>query len=345
MSFTLGELAESVGGRVRGEADRKIDAVRALDRAGSTDLSFLTHGRYREQARESAAGAILTGPGNEDLSQDLLIAENPYLALARVLERFEEGTAEPAAIHPTAAIAPGAEVAPSASVGAYAVVGDGTRVGNGARLGAHVVVGRDCRVGDDSVLHAGAVLYDRTQVGARCIVHSGAVLGADGFGYARSDAGAVKIPHRGRVVLEDDVEVGANSTIDRAMLEETRIGQGTKIDDLVMVGHNVTIGPGSTLVAQSGIAGSARLGRGVTVAAQSGAAGHLVVGDGAMIAAKSAAFKDIPAGEKQAGVPATDLGAWRRQQAIVARLPELLKRIRELEKAVGVAPRGGQEDE
>jgi UDP-3-O-[3-hydroxymyristoyl] glucosamine N-acyltransferase len=232
---------------------------------------------------------------------------------------------------------------PTAHVGPLAVIGDRSRIEAGAVVSALAVVGMDCRLGERSVLHPHAVLYDRTEVGRECVIHAGVVVGSDGFGYATHDGVHVKVPQVGKVVIEDGVEIGANSAIDRAMLEETRIGAGSKIDNLVQVGHNVRIGRGCILVSQVGIAGSTALGDYVVVAGQAGVAGHLRIGKGARITAKSAVFKDVAAGAQVAGVPAVDAGKWRRQQALLQRLEELQSRVRALERRLGEARAEGEE--
>jgi UDP-3-O-[3-hydroxymyristoyl] glucosamine N-acyltransferase len=329
--FTLGELAALVEGRVRGNPQRRVAAIRSLAAAGPDDLSFLTSAVYREEARASRAGALLVGREEPDLAQDLLICAEPAWALGELLRRFHAVEPPPAGIHPTAVIAATAVVDPAASLGPYVVVGEDSRVDAGAVLHAGVVVGRGCRVGAGSVLHPRVVLYDSTELGERVIVHAGAVLGADGFGYAARGGALVKVPQVGRVVVEDDVEIGANSAVDRATLEETRIGAGSKLDNLVQVGHNVRLGRGCVLSGQSGIAGSARLGNGVVLAGQAGVSGHIELGDGVQVAAKSAVLQSVPAGAKVAGIPAVALAEWRRQAARLGRLGELFRRVRRLE--------------
>ena len=212
------------------------------------------------------------------------------------------------------------------------MVGAGSSIETHARLFPHVVVGRDCRIGSGSILYPQVVLYDRTEVGKRCILHSGVVLGSDGFGYAQHQGEHVKLSHVGRVVVEDDVEIGANSAVDRALLEETRLGRGSKIDNLVQVGHNVRLGQGCLLISQSGISGSTRLGNGVVLAGQSGVSGHLELGDGVQVTGKSAVFRSVPAGQKVAGIPAARALRWHRQQALVGRLEELNRRLKKVEQ-------------
>jgi UDP-3-O-[3-hydroxymyristoyl] glucosamine N-acyltransferase len=332
VTATLAELAALVDGRVRGNPERRVHAVRPLGAAGPGDLSFLTSSRYRDEARGSRAGALLVGR-EEDLPHDLLICPDPSWALGEVLRKFHPAPAASPGIHSTAVVAASATIDRRASLGPHVVVGEGSRVEAGAVLHAGVVVGARCRIGVDSVLYPRAVLYDDTELGARVIVHAGAVLGADGFGFAPHGGTIAKVPQVGRVVVEDDVEIGANSTVDRATLEETRIGAGSKLDNLVQVGHNVRLGKGCVLCGQAGIAGSARLGDGVVVAGQAGVAGHLEIGDGAQVAAKAAVLESAPAGAKLGGIPAIPLAEWRRQVQWLRKLGELARRLRRLERA------------
>jgi UDP-3-O-[3-hydroxymyristoyl] glucosamine N-acyltransferase len=334
---TLGELAELVGGRVRGDSARVVRGVRPLGAAGPDELSFLTSAKYRDEARTSRAGALLVGKEEAGLPHDQLVCVEAPWALGEMLRHFHPLTAAAPGVHATAVVAATATVDPTASVGPQAVVGERSRIEAGAVLHAGVVVGARCRVGPSSVIHPRAVLYDDTELGARVTVHAGAVLGADGFGYAQRGGVLVKVPQVGRVVVEDDVEIGANSTIDRATLEETRIGAGSKLDNLVQVGHNVRLGRSCVLCGQAGIAGSTRLGDGVVLAGQAGVGGHLELGDGVQVAAKSAALQSAPAGSKLAGVPAVPLGQWRRQVTLLSRLGDFARRLRRLEKSSGQA--------
>jgi UDP-3-O-[3-hydroxymyristoyl] glucosamine N-acyltransferase len=340
VGYRLAELAELVGGRVEGNPDRVVEAVRSLEAAGPRDLSFLKDPRYRGQAASSNAGALLVGPSLADaaaLGRDLLVVDDPSYALARLLAALHPDERRPPGIHPTAILEPGCEVHPEAHVGPYAVIGAGSRIGAGAAVLAFVAVGRGCAVGEGTVLHPHAVLYDGTAVGVGCIVHAGVVLGADGFGYATHGGVHHKVPQVGRVVLEEEVEVGANTTIDRATLGETRIGAGTKIDNLVQVGHNVQVGRHCILCGQAGIAGSTRLGNGVVLAGQSGVSGHIELGDGAQVAAKSAALSSVAPRTVVAGIPAIELRKWRRQAALLSRLEEMSRRLRAVEKRLGAA--------
>jgi UDP-3-O-[3-hydroxymyristoyl] glucosamine N-acyltransferase len=346
VAYRLAELAELVGGRIEGDPDREVEAVRTLDTAGPRDLSFLTSPKYRERAVASGAGALLVGKGVSPagLDRDLLVVDDPSFALSRLIALFHPAESREPGIHPTAVLEPGAEVDPTAHVGPYAVIGAGSRIGPGAAIHALAVVGRGCVVGPRAVLYPHAVLYDGTEVGAGSLVHAGAVLGSDGFGYATSRGAHHKVPQVGRVVVEEDVEIGANSTIDRAMLGETRIGAGTKIDNLVQVGHNVEVGRHCILCGQAGIAGSTRLGDYVVLAGQAGVAGHIQLGDGAQVAAKSAALTSVEPKTQVAGIPAIPLRKWRRQAVSLSRLSTMNRRLKALEKRLGVQADEGDEE-
>jgi UDP-3-O-[3-hydroxymyristoyl] glucosamine N-acyltransferase len=331
----LGELAARVGGRVAGDPERVLHGLRALPAAGPEHLSFFTDAALRREAAASAAGAILTGPATSGLRQDLLVVDDPGLALTELLRLFHPEPAARPGVHPTAVVGAGARVAASASIAAYVVLGEGCEVGDDAVLHPFVCVGASARIGRGAVLHPHAVLYPRSIVGERAVLHAGAVVGADGFGYIARGGRHVKVPQVGAAVLEDEVEVGANSTIDRATLEETRVGAGTKIDNLVQVGHNVRIGRGSILCGQVGIAGSASIGEGVVLAGQAGVSNRVDIGDGARVAGKSAVFDDVAPGAQVAGIPAIEASRWRRQVAILARLPEIRRRLAALERGPG----------
>jgi len=338
--WRLEDLARAVGGRVRGDPDRRVRGVATLEDARGDELSFFTNPRYRGAAEASRAGAILVGANVRLEDRDLIEAAEPYLALAGILERLHPPRRPAPGVAREAYVASSARLGAEVSIGPFAVIGEEARLGDRAVVGPGAVVGDGCELGDDAVLRPGAVLYPGTRVGARCLIHAGVVLGADGFGFATSRGVHRKVPQLGRVVVEDDVEIGANSAVDRAMLGETRIGRGTKIDDLVMVAHGVTIGPDGLFAAQSGIAGSTRIGKGATFAGQSGAAGHLRIGDGAVIAAKSAVFADVGDRAVVAGIPAIDHRAWKRAQAQAKALPELRARVRALETRIAALEAG-----
>ena|GEM_PF-2683 len=343
MAHRLAELAELISGRVEGDPERTVEAIRALEAAGPGDLSFVTLARHRARALESAAGALLVGEelaaalagggsSREGRGADLLVVPDAGYALVKLLELFHPATVHAAGTHPTAIVGAGAVVDPTAHLGPYAVIGAGSRIGAGAAVLAHAVVGSGCAIGERALIHPHAVLYDRTEVGAGCIVHSGVVLGGDGFGYATRGGVHHKLPQVGRVVLEDEVEIGPNTTIDRAALGETRIGAGTKIDNQVMLGHNVQVGRGSLLCAKVGIAGSTRIGDGVVLGARVGAVDHVEIGDRVQAAAGTDIFASVPAGSVIGGSPAHEVGRWRRQLVLLWKLEEMFRRLRALER-------------
>jgi UDP-3-O-[3-hydroxymyristoyl] glucosamine N-acyltransferase len=355
VAHRLAELAELVSGRVEGDPDRTVEAIRALEAAGPGDLSFVTLARHRARALASSASALLVGEDvaaalggdrQEGRGADLLVVADAGLALARLLALFHPEPERLAGIHPTAVVEEGAVVDPGAHLGPYVVIGAGSRIGAGAAVLSHAVVGSGCTIGERALVHPHAVLYDRTEVGAGCIVHSGVVLGGDGFGYATRGGVHHKLPQVGRVVLEDEVEVGANTTIDRATLGETRVGAGTKIDNQVMLGHNVQVGRRSLLCAQVGIAGSTRIGDGVVLGARVGAVDHVEIGDRVQAAAGTDVFESLPAGAVVGGSPAHPVGRWRRQMVLLWKLEEMFRRLRALERRpAGTSRRDAVSDE
>lgn len=332
--YSLAELARRVGGEVRGNPSRTVRGIAPLDEAGPDELSFLTHPRYRQTACTSAAGAILVGPGSALGDRDLLEAAEPYMALATLMHLFFPAIPARPGVSPDARLGQRVELGADVHVGPFAVIGDDVVLGDRAVVGAGSVIGAGCRIGSAAELKPRVVLYPGVWLGAGCLVHAGVVLGADGFGFATSGGRQYKLPQAGRVVVEDDVEIGANSTVDRAMLGETRIGRGSKLDDLVLIAHGVRIGEDSLLAGQAGVAGSSRLGARTRLAGQVGVAGHLDLGDGVTVAAKSAVFDDVPAGAMVSGVPAFDHRGWRRSQVLFRRLPELAREVRELRERV-----------
>ena len=329
---TLGELAGLVAGRLEGDPAVAIRGVASLEAAGPDDVSFVTGPRHRAAAEQSRAAAFLIPADLELPGRPVIRVAHPLRAVARLLAVFHPAPAPAPGIHPTAVIADSARVAADATVMAHVVVGAGCVVESRAVLHPHVVLGERCRVGEDSVLHAHVVLREDVQVGRRVVIHAGAVLGADGFGYVFDGAHHQKIPQVGRVVVEDDVEIGANVTVDRATLGATVIGRGTKIDNLVQIGHNTVVGADSLIVAQTGISGSCRLGSRVVLAGQVGVADHVTIGDGAQVGAQSGVHRDVPAGASVLGSPAGPAGEARRAMMAFPRLPGLLRTVRALER-------------
>ncbi|MEM8961763.1 MAG: UDP-3-O-(3-hydroxymyristoyl)glucosamine N-acyltransferase [Acidobacteriota bacterium] len=352
MVWRLNELAERVGATVIGDGSITVGRIRALDRATDEDLSFCSRPAFRQAALDSRAAALVVSPNlvQELSGRTLLVAAQPQVTLAALLELMHPAPSFAPGVHPTAVIGARVELGEGVHVGPYAVVDDDTSIGDHAVIRAHVVIGPRCRLGRRVHLHPHVVLYDETELGDDVILHAGTVLGADGFGYAsRPDGVHVKVPQVGRTVIEDDVEIGALSSIDRAALEETRVGAGTKIDNHVQVGHNVALGRGCILCGQVGIGGSAKVGDYTVIGGQSGVVDHLTVGPRTQVASKSAVQSDTPtAGRVLGGVPATDLATWRRQVVAVAKAPELGRRVRALEKRLaaleGDSKAGDEED-
>ena len=328
----LGELAERLGCRLEGDGGLEINAVRGLEDAGPRDLGFVAQERYLSRLQASAAGAVILAEGWPPVDRPALRAPNPVLAFARALTLLHPLSNPAPGIHPTAVVAPDARVAPDASVGPLTVLGRGVEVGAGTTLDAHVSVGAGVRIGAGCRIFPQVVLRDGVLLGDRVIVHSGTVIGADGFGFVRDGQRHVKIPQIGRVVIEDDVEIGANVAIDRATLGETRIGRGTKIDNLVHIAHNVRVGADTVIAGQSGIAGSSGIGSRVTLAGQVGVVDHVEIGDDVIVGAQAGVTKDIPAGSVMLGSPAIAHGEFKRQLVSVARLPEMRKLLRSLEE-------------
>jgi UDP-3-O-[3-hydroxymyristoyl] glucosamine N-acyltransferase len=336
---SLGELARLVGGDLEGDPSLEIRGFASLESAGAGDLSFVVADRHLTAARQSAASALIAPPGLDLGGRPAIRVPQPYAAIAMVLPVFFPEPVLAPGVHPTALVADSARVSGTATVGAFTLVGERSVVEAGAVLHPHVFVGPDCRVGEGSVLHPHVVLRVRVELGRRVTVHPGSVLGADGFGYVWDGQAHRKIPQVGRVVVEDDVEIGSNVTVDRATLGETVIGRGTKIDNLVQIGHNTVVGAGTVIVAQAGVAGSCRIGHGVVLAGQAGIADHVTVGDGARIGSQAGVHRDVPAGAGMIGTPAMPGGAGLRALAAIGRLPEILQDVRALGRRLSVLER------
>jgi len=332
------EIAELVTGEVAGDregGDPEVLGVAPLDRAEPTDLSFLAHPGYLRYVDDSCARVILVSrelAGRCGVDRVRIIVSDVHRALASVLAVMYPAAEPQTGIHPTAVIGAGTQLGSDVWIGPYTVVGRDGEIGDRVRIGAHCVTGAGCVLAADAVLFPHVTLYDGVRIGARSVLHTGVRVGVDGFGYALVDGKHRKVPQVGGCVIGDDVEIGANTTIDRGSVGNTEIGDGVKIDNLVHIAHNVRIGANSVIVAQVGIAGSTTIGRYVTLAGQAGIPGHLHIGDGATIAAQAGVFGDVPAGATYSGYPARPHKESLRMQAGLSRLSELTKRVRELER-------------
>jgi UDP-3-O-[3-hydroxymyristoyl] glucosamine N-acyltransferase len=333
-SFRLAELADHLGAEVVGSPAKVVSRARALDHAGADDLSFLHNPKYVGRARSSRAGAILVKHPEQLPGRDLLVVDEPYLAFARALELMHPQWRPEPGLHHSAVIADDAALGEGVSIGPHVTIGDGCRIGSGTRIGAGCVLGLQVEIGDDCYLHPRVVVENGCKIGNRCILQAGVIIGSDGYGFATVDGVHHKVPQIGIVVLEDDVELGANVCVDRGTTGETRVGRGSKVDNLVQIGHNVKIGEGCLLVSQVGLAGSTELGHHVTMAGQSGVAGHLRLGDRVIVGAKSAVYKDLPDGAFVTGIPAQPHREWLKSSANLRRIESLRDRLKELEEAV-----------
>jgi len=341
-TFTLGQVAAAVGGRVLGDASASLTGVQTLDRAAPTDLSWVADGRRERQARESHAGALLVSSEADAGDKPGVLVPSPTLALAIWLELFFPGVPPRSGISKGAHVARSARLGPGVSVAAGATVEEDAVVGARTVLSAGAFVGRRAVVGEECYLHPNASVLERCRIGSRCILQAGAVIGSDGFGYVWDGQRHRKIPQLGIVRIEDDVHVGANTAIDRATLGETVVERGTRIDNLVQIGHNVVVGEHSILCGQAGIAGSARLGRRVTLAGQVGVNDHVTIGDGSVATGQAGVTGNLPAGGIFSGMPAAPHRDFLRRAALIARLPELARRVEEIESRAGGPRKGGK---
>jgi UDP-3-O-[3-hydroxymyristoyl] glucosamine N-acyltransferase len=331
--LTAGVIAEVVGGKLVGDGSVVVTGVAPLDRASPSDLSFLGAAKYASLFASSRAGVVLILPELAEAPGQTparVIVDRPQEALLTLLPRFHRVTAAAPGVHPTSVIGTAARIGAGVSIGAYSVIGDGAEIGNGTVIGPHCVLGSGVRLGEQCQLVASVTVYSGSQIGDRVTLHAGVRIGSDGFGYVQRDGQHVKIPHVGRCLVEDDVEIGANTTIDRGSIDDTVIGAGTKIDNLVQIGHNVRIGKGCLIMGQAGIAGSVRVEDGCMILGQVGISGHNTIGKGARVAAQAGVFGDIPAGETWSGYPARPHKEALRAQAALFKLPSLLRRIERL---------------
>ncbi len=331
-SIKLADLGQQLGADVVGDGQLEICGVRPLDSAGEEHLSFLHNPKYVDEAKSSKAGAILAADPEMLPGRNLLVCPEPYLALAHALEIFHPVASPEPGVHPSAVVADTVSLGEGASVGPLVSIAAGSSIGDRSAVGAGCVLGRSVEIGIDCILHPRVVVEDNCRIGDRCIIHSGTVIGSDGYGFATVAGIHHKVPQVGVVVIEDDVELGANVCVDRAALGETRIGKGTKVDNLVQIAHNVEVGEHCLLVAQTGISGSTRIGHHVVFAGQSGCSGHLNIGNGAVLTARAAAYRDVPDGATVSGAPARPHREWLKANANLQRLDSLREKVKQLEE-------------
>jgi len=339
-SLTLEEIAVLIGGRLHGDGRTSVQGVRSPSEAAVGDLAVLSESRYAADVPDSDASALLV---SEEMDAELdderprVVVPEVRLALAELLDRLAPADPLVPGVHPTAIVAESAELGGDVQIGPYAVIEDGAVLGERVRVGPHAVVGREARVGNDSRLFPHAVVYPRAELGERVVLHAGARVGVDGFGYVPTDEGARKLAHLGRCVIGDDVEIGANTCVDRGSLDRTEIESGVKLDNLVHIAHNVRVGAHTMMAALVGIAGSSRIGKGTLWGGQSGCIDHQVVGDGARMAAKTGVSHHIPPGQTVMSFPSREQREHLRALSGLYRLDELRKRVRALERSSGAA--------
>ncbi len=319
-AVSVGEIVDFVGGECKGDRDQSITAVAPLALAGADQLSFLSNRKYAAELSATRAGAILVPKNLAGDDPRWIRVDDAYFAFARVMTRWFSHRPMPKGVSSNAVVAPSAKLGSNVALGHFAVIGDDVVIGNNVTIFQGVSIEAGSVIGDDCIIYPNVAIYDSTRIGRRCIIHSGVVIGSDGYGFATHGGRHHKIPQIGIVRIEDDVEIGAGSTIDRAALGETVIGEGTKIDNLVQIGHNVKIGKHCLLVSQVGIAGSTELGDYVAVAGQSGFSGHLKIGNRVQVAAKSAVLADVPDDAKVMGSPAVPFTEFARRHAALKKL-------------------------
>lgn len=334
MAIALKEIADRLKGHIIGDEALLIEGVSSIDEAQPGDISFVTHAKYEKRAGATKASVLMTRQAIEGLDKTFLIVEDPYFSFAELLSFFYPPKKKAPGIHPSATMGSGVSLGEGVSIGPSVTVEDGAVIGDGVQIWAGVFVGEGSRIGAETILYPNVTIREGVEIGQRVIIHSGTVIGSDGFGFAFHKGKYKKIPQIGGVIIEDDVEIGANVAIDRAAMGQTVIGHGTKLDNLVQVGHNVKIGNDTILVAQVGISGSVQVGHHVTLAGQVGVAGHITIGDEVVAGAKSGLTKDIPARSRVSGFPAVPHKTWLKTQAESRHLPALRDQVNRLSEKI-----------
>jgi UDP-3-O-[3-hydroxymyristoyl] glucosamine N-acyltransferase len=338
--LTLADLADRLGCRLEGDGAIEITRVAGIEQAGPGDLTFLANSRYAAKLPRTRASAVIADDTVTGAPCAVLRTREPYVAFAEAVAMLSPAVRPPAGISPLAFVDQAAHLGEGVSVAPFVTIAAGARVGARTVLHPHVVIGAEVTIGDDCTIHAHVSIREGVAIGNRVVIQDAAVVGCDGFGFARREDGThQKIPQVGRVAIEDDVEIGAHSAVDRPAVGETRVGAGTKIDNLVQIAHGVRIGRNVLLAAQAGVAGSTVLEDGVIMAGQSGVTGHVRLGRGAVVGAKSAVTKDVPAGHHVAGIPAGDWADWREAVVLVRRLPDLRRAVADLEARLAALER------
>jgi UDP-3-O-[3-hydroxymyristoyl] glucosamine N-acyltransferase len=342
MQKTLGELAQYVGGKVCGDPDIKIKSAATLEQAGKGDISFLANSKYEKLLQTTKASAVVAAKEIK-CSAALLIAEDPYYAFREIVVlMYGQRKHKKTGISSKASIAKSAKIGDDCDIYDFAVVSENVKIGNRCVLYPGVFIGEETEIGDDCILYPNVVIYDRCKIGNRVIIQANAVIGEDGFGFATHKGEHHKIPHIGRTIIEDDVEIGAGCGIERGTLDDTIIGKGSKLGDLVAIGHGTKVGAGCLLVAQVGVAGSTTLGHHCVVGGQTGIVGHIDIGNVVTIAARSAVINNIQDGQTVAGIPAIDAHQAKRAYSLIQYLPEMRQSIRRLEKQIAEKQNDGK---
>ena len=332
----LSRLAEIVGGEVRGPSEGLISGINSLREAGPGEITFLVNPRYAPELEKTRASAVIVGPQAPETSKPVLITANPYLAYARVAAFFAPQPDHPRGVSALAQVGEDCRLAPGVTVYPFVFIGNRVTLEEGVCLYPGVYLGDQVRIGPDSIIYPNVSILAGTMIGSRVIIHSGTVIGSDGYGFARDGERHIKIPQVGTVQIDDDCEIGANNTIDRAALGRTWIQSGVKTDNQVHIAHNVVVGENSLLIAQVGISGSAVIGRNVILAGQAGVAGHITVGDGVMVGGKSGVAKSIPPGQIVSGNPTMPHQTYLRTRMLIQRLPEMQQQIRAMEDRIRI---------
>ena len=337
MGMHLHDIAEKIGARLVSDTDdRIITGAATLKSATVSDISFLSNPKYIEEAKSTQAGAVILDRDSSDITTAKLITANPYLGWARALEFFVPNRSAyfPLIVHETAVVHPAAVIAADVHIGPHVYIGENSKIGKGCIIHAGVVIEENCTLLEHIEIHPNSVIHHGSCIGNHCVIWANAVIGGDGFGHAKDGARFIAIPQLGKVILEDDVSIGAGSTIDRGAVGDTILRRGAKIDNLVMIAHNVEIGSDTAIASQTGISGSTRIGDRVLIAGQAGFVGHVSIGDECFVGAKAGISKSFPPGSKITGYPARNLLDVRRSDTAVKNLPQLGKRVRELEKQI-----------